>query len=823
MYKVTELEILHNKRLHSGLIDHVVVKPHSLYQIIIGPNGFGKSAMLDEVTAFPSTGSAFDKGGLSRLKMETDHGVIETKSIFENDGKHEFWLNGENLNDGGTSTVQRDLVEKYLKINKFTAMIQSGQFSFSEAGAAKRQEVLTELVDSDMTFANQLYVKARKKLNQSIGAVNALEESLIEKERRQISEEEYQQLTERLDEYNRIVTEILKEYQEDNGHFIHPHELQAKWDEFPSKLKSNLKYLPTAPLNAMDRTTWVDKINKLKEHGFGIETRKKALQEEYDEIEIILKRNEDASEENIAKLKIEQRYWEQEIEKCLSLPRYQENWDFPGDNLKQAITELDNVLPEIYAVLTEMEPNIDNRFSRASYTAALTTREQYQQRYNQLSGKQSQLLEQLEHLDTGKEVHCPNCQFHFVPGASSDKRPSIILKLEEVKKGLEKGKEAIEENRLVIEQTEKWIGHFKEMTSLIRACPTAALFFEKASTLVDFKEEPLRAIQVFTLLREDLTTQESLYSSKNKFVEVSEVIGKLTENKVVGIDGLKDRFSKIKNTLERLIEEQLENRQLILDAEKALLTADQYTQYVDECAQQYTTLSTETVRSIEHAFNQTRLALIQDLQGHIGTLTKTLNDAKTLRDQIDDTRVQLEKQKERVEGLKLIFTDMSPNSGVVAEQMNEFIRIFISQMNDILAEIWSHPIEILVGKPTDKTLTYTFPIRLHDSDDYIVGDLKMGSDGQKKIFDFAFQVTAMLYLGLVNVPLELDEVDRPLSPVHKAKLMGFIIKGVESSRFSQVFLISHHPVSHGALPFSDIIDFDFRNATEGVNNYATFS
>ncbi len=822
MIKVIETEISHNKRLRSGLIERILYKPKSPYQIIIGPNGFGKSALLDEITAFPSASNMFDKNGFSRLLLETDHGLIETKTIVGSDVKHEFWLNGENLNDGGTSTVQKDLVQKYLAVDKLSAMIQAGQFSFSGAGAAKRQEVLTALADSDMSFANSLFGKARKKLSHSIGAVNALEESLAEKETQRMSDDERATLTARLTEYQSIVTEVLKDYNEEQNRSQDSAGIQYQWQQLPQQIKETLKQLPDTPLNATNRSLWLEKINKLKEYVFGLETRKKALQEEYDELELILKRNADASEENLARLRNEVNHWDRQFQQASLEKLYAPEMVIEETTLEMALEQLAMIFPEWSKTLTEIQPDPEGRFTRQGYEILLNNRQRFQEHYNSLSAKYAQTLEQIDHINQGKEVQCPQCRFQFIPGVSSDSRPRLTKQAEELKESMIQGEKAIAENQRNIEEVEQWLSQYRNLIGLRNQAPAAKGLFAQLDKQVTLKDEPLRAVQVMLLLKEDLEKHLEVYRAKNKLREAQLVLSQLQENVVTGIDGVRVRFVKVKETLEDIYSELARSKEEGKLYERGLNLADQYTNAVEAVTGNYEKLVKDTVSGIQYLFNETRLLLIQDLQGHIGTLTKTLNDAKTLEDQINDTRKQLEKQKEKVDCYRLLVGTLSPKSGAVAEQMNEFIKVFIGQVNEVIADIWTHSMELLIGKPNDSDLSYEFPLRLHDSDDYIVPDMRTGSDGQQKIIDFAFQITAMLYLNLNNVPLCLDEVDRPLSPEHKARLMQFITRGVENGRFSQVFLISHHAVSHGALPFSDIIDFDFRHPKDGVNTVAEF-
>lgn len=819
MYKVLEIEITHNKRLRSGLIESLVYKPESLFQIIIGPNGVGKSAVLDEITAFPSEGGAFDKNGISRLKIETDEGIVETKSLFTSGGKHEFWLNGENLNDGGTAAVQKDLVQKHFKMDKVSFTVANGQFSFSKVKPTARQEILTQLGDNDLTFAYNLYNKARKKFTHATGAVNALNESLVEKETMDLTDEVVGQLQGRLNDYQHRVTELLT----DLGHqVVQPGSLQSRWSNLNHKVKQTAANLPNVPLNAISRELWAEKIHTLEDSLLRVKTQQNALGEEFDGLSDILKRSADSSEENLERLRNELVYLDNELVRLDTHPIFDHTLFSGYDKCRQAAFELNQIFDEWKQVLGEIPSDSEGRFTREYYVDLKDRKIKFQNHYNALSAKRATLMEQLEHLDSGKEVHCPKCKLIFIPGVSSDSRPRLTANLEEIATSLKKGEEAIRDIESDIAQVELWLDGYRKLIGLEKVCPSAAGFFQCLQKIVDVKAEPLRAIHVGLNLLEQTVLMAEKERFREKRAETFKLLKTLEVNIVSGIEGVQSRYAKVKETLGLLTVEQLSIQKQLSDFNTGLQKADNYERSVDSIVKEYGDLVVSNAQEVENLFNQTREILIQDLQGHIGTLTKTLNDVKTLRDQIADNRVQLERWKKKVEGYKHLAASLSPKSGLVAEQMNEFISVFIAQVNEVIAEIWTYPMEILVGKPTDTELTYVFPIKLHDDNSLIVPDLKDASDGQSAIVDFAFQITAMLYKGLVNVPLLLDEVDRPMEPAHKERLMRFITSGVENGRFSQVFLVSHHAISHGALPFPDIADFNFLNPDPKSNKVITF-
>lgn len=821
MYKILEAEIAHNKRLQSGLIEQLHFTPESPYQIVIGPNGVGKSAFLDELTTYPSEGSAFDKGGYSRLRIETEEGIIETKSNFGSSGKHEFWLGGENLNEGGTSTVQKELAEKYFKMNKVNFSIVNNTFSFTGSRSASRQEILTQLGDNDMTLAFNIFNKAKRGISHSQGALNALKESLVEKETMNLSDEDMEQLQSRLDDYQDRTTRILTELQSNNTS-IDITLLRLQWETLSRDIDFTVRAIPKVPLDAPNRDVWVGKINDVEEDLLRIKTYQNVLGEEFDGLSDILKRSADSSEENIGKVRGEIDYWEKERESLKAIKVYDVDFSTLVERADIAFEEVKNVFGDWRRVMEEMPSDPEGTFTRENYTKDKESLVKFRQHFNALSGKRSHALEQLQHIDNGVEVHCPNCKFHFIPGVSSDSKPRLLSNLEEYSQSLKKGEAIIEETEDRVQRIDQWLNGYRQLMGLEQLCPHGAVFFNRVKELSDFKASPVGAIGVAMELFEQLKLLAEIEKVNQKVLESKRTLKSLEENTVAGIEEIRERHHKVNGQLTELTTRRVDLERSLSGLVDALKEADSFCRRLDETVDQYEITKNTAISYIDGQINLARKVILSELQGHIGTLTKTLNEVKSLRAQIDDTRKQIGKQEKRLAGFKRIVNSLSPKSGLIAEQMNEFVTNFIGQMNEVIADVWTYPMEIMVGKPNDTELTYTFPVMLHGDPEKVAPDISETSDGQKSFIDFAFKVTAMLNLGLINVPISLDEVDRPLEPAHKERLMKFISEAVENERFSQVFLVSHHAISHGALPYSDVNDFNYANPEPGSNKTIKF-
>ncbi|UQT03114.1 exonuclease subunit 2 [Serratia phage vB_SmaS-Totoro] len=825
MLKLLEVSISHNKRFKSGLIDRIVYTPESAYQVIVGPNGSGKSALLDELTSYPSPSASFYKNGESRRKLQRDGITYECVSDFKSGSKHEFWKEGVNLNEGGTLVVQKDLLEKELGITDLSHQIATDRLVFSTMTPAKRQEVMSQLINQDLTLAYSLFNKARTKLRDATGAKRMLEESLVNKQTMDLSEEEYVMLQERLKEYEGKVTDLLTDYNDQNGTSMTIDQVMGQWMKFSEgDLKGWRRYVPDSPANAVDEATFNQRIEKLQMSLNGLTTQGAALQEEYDNLDDTVKRLGDTSAENVEKLKDEREY---HLKRIARLEHSSENIMFRPDiyspemNFSAAKEELKRVFTKWSDSLISLTPNTEGKFTRNNLEEVQRKIRTGKESYNALVFQRQRAEEQLEHFTKGEQINCPQCSYKWTPGTRPEDQPRLVAKIAHLNEQIAKGDRYLSDLSVTEQEIVEWSNLYREVISLEKGCSAASELFNRIHHELNISEQPVNAVGMAHNLIEDLERFVEIDNSQRIINETEAILQRLKDNNVTGVDQLKLRMEQLRK---RLSDNAMEQDRLIVVLNGMEQQRNQIRRFMDkadELENRFENLYTEGHRTINNVFNQVRKILIADLQGHIGTISKQLNDVKTLRDQIADNEKQLAEQQRLIVGYSKIVEDLSPKAGIIAEQMSEFIETFVGQMNEVIAEIWTYPMEVMVGKPTDSELSYVFPVFLPESDS-IVPDVKETSDGQIGVIDFAFKITAMMYLNQVNVPLLLDEVDRPLEPAHKAKMINFISGSVENERFSQVFLISHHAGSHGSLPFPDVVDFNHRDPREESNKVISF-
>jgi ABC-type Mn2+/Zn2+ transport system ATPase subunit len=139
-------------------------------------------------------------------------------------------------------------------------------------------------------------------------------------------------------------------------------------------------------------------------------------------------------------------------------------------------------------------------------------------------------------------------------------------------------------------------------------------------------------------------------------------------------------------------------------------------------------------------------------------------------------------------------------------------------MNALIRKIWSYPMRVLdcgVAGQAGAELDYKFPLMVN-KDSNVVPDIKDASSGQQEIINLAFKVTAMMYLGLQESPLFLDEFGKTFDEAHRTQAMHVIKSLMDQKPFTQLFMVSHYESTYGAFTNSEICVLCPNNITTPV-------
>ncbi len=150
---IADIELHLAKRLLVRGIKNFKATFSSLYQIILGTNGSGKSYLLSELSPLPGIAKMFEKGGYKKITIHDDgHIFVLTNKFDSGSGVHSFVMDGVDLNENGTGTIQKELVAKYFKglTPELFSVLTYRKFSrFTEMDTNKRRSYMMMLSGID--------------------------------------------------------------------------------------------------------------------------------------------------------------------------------------------------------------------------------------------------------------------------------------------------------------------------------------------------------------------------------------------------------------------------------------------------------------------------------------------------------------------------------------------------------------------------------------------------------------------------------------------------------------------------------------------------
>ncbi|AGX01909.1 SbcC [Erwinia phage PhiEaH1] len=820
-YRITESEVVKNKRLMLNAVSRILYRPQSPYQVIVGKNGSGKSTLLKMLTSYNPEAGDFHKQGFMRTKIHANESDYEIVAEAAGKGvRYSFKKNGRELNEGGTRTVQRDLYALEFNYTQDVHEILTGEIRLTRLGPAKRQELFSRIGGTDVTFAYKVYNRLKGKLRDAVGYKRGLEESLVQRQTRDISEEEHEVLKQRLKGYQDTVTELLQEYRPDieDKHADALEAIVARLETIGDKaLEHGKKLIPDAPLDASNRDMYTDRLGGLQLEYQEYATKEKAYQEQYDSLNTTLEQL--VGDGSVDNLEEEVRRLEQQLVSFRNVTWFQPGMEYP--NPEAAWDSISAILPSLQDALFNLPVNADNQYNANALHETNQSLSRGRSLLSKVENEIAQAEARLHHLNEEHDAKCPKCGY----SSNEEKRASEARVLTEKLGTMRTQRETYGKRLVELEEQQgkitEWIRAYERVMSFEQSNPSLKLYFSTLFHAADIMKSPMLLVSIAGNLAVDLEHHAQYAKLSREHADKEKLLLTLQEKDIKGTGQLRARMEQLSKQIEDVVYARVYLHELIKRDQARLEQADTYSRYVDSLTGQVEALGGDVQVALEAMFNRIRKIAIEDLQGWIGTLTKELNDIHTNREAIKDAMEQIRLEEEKIAGYKFAIEGLSPANGLIAKHMTGAINNFINEMNSIIRQIWTTPLEVMpCGFDDNAELTYVFPVVVNEDDSHPAKDVNQCSDGQVEIIDFAFKVVALLQLGQEGAPLLLDETDRPLEVAHKTRLMNYVKELIENNVFSQVFLISHHEAAWGALPFHDVLEVGLHKSHPDYNKVA---
>jgi DNA repair exonuclease SbcCD ATPase subunit len=798
--------------------------PTKNLMVIIGSNGSGKSSLLSELSPLPSHHTEFDKG-IDAGK--TWHGMhknsrYELVSIYDKGtGHHSFKKDDVELNEGRTYQVQIDLCKQEFGLTFDIEDIITGRTKFSQLPTNKRRDWLTRMSPVDLGYAFNLLSKVDDEARGQKKVVDHMTKRLVNENVDMIDMSEIGRLkTERTRLTDRVNRLFLFRDQSTRKQFHHDSDAQTELTNILNKAKALLKRYPR-----LSDSTKLSGVGEFQEQVNGRLSELNAAQavtdhmiEDLDKLRATAPAQvERMSPEDIQELKDRLNDYLQQSSDYMSVVN-----GYSGEPplcqvgvFGDPLAKLDDAFDRAFTLMSSIPNNPDGEMSTARYRDVRAQLDEAKQKLRHCEEIISTCLRRIASLKGCEHVECPNCKHSFAPGVDISELPKVEERLRQATAGEERYKAEIKTCEEYLDRYQDYAGYvqqFQQITRDHRDFDTVWSWMVGGERLFrkprEYTNDLVRWHSAQRAMVQAETANEHIKTLRNQLAAIEAIdfdaAGYIQERTVKLDREINDKLLAQQATREQL-EAFMRSGKAIEDYQTELLQCvAMYEQWVEKAKRHAAWL-------IDSAFEQEIRATHQQL----GATESQLHEATRRETEIMLLQETVADSADALADLQLLSKALSPKGGLIGQYMLGFLQGVCQLVNAVIDEVWTYPLVVLPAKIDRDDIDYKFPMSVGDGA-VNPPDIDCGSDSQKEIVNFAFMCSMMLYLGLEEYPLFLDEFGRTFDEAHRTRLVPFITRLIEMQNFRQIFYISHFESTHGAFNQAEVIVMDPTNVTVPV-------
>lgn len=819
---IKRLVLKEYKRLMLNNIKEIEYTPNSPFQLILGTNGSGKSSLLRELSPLPAFSGDYTKDGSKTIELEENNNNYILTSTFKNGNKHSFIRNGEVLNDEGTAMVQKELIEKYFSYTQEIHDLLIGDIQLTDMAPQKRREWFTKLSPNNLEYAIAVFNHIKSRVRDTQGAQLHVSKRLTAETNKLLSLTDIEGID---DKVATLKKDIIIFLESKDSQFEDP-------DKNEQILMSLLQEIEEESINIIKRIDYrlfdvftdpedVERKTHETENEYNLSTNTLKLKiNEYVEMENLLNTIQQAGVSGLDGLKEKKNNIEKEKNKLLS----QIKQFHSIENVETVVVRNDDVLSLAEGIISILPDNESGVYSKEKMQLRKVRLEEMTNENFSLRMAKNRSEERYELIQQAKEVECPQCRYSWKPGISENELESLSKKIEIVTKKLESLDSEMKHYKDYLEKAEEYISNWKRFKNIVDDNPQFKQLWDcllEDNLVIKY---PKKAIVLLYTWKEDSNTLFRLMKLEKELNDIQIAFDAASAiESTSSITAFNDRLLSLTKEIELLT---IKNNDLKGQWEfhKEVLV------YYKDIFLNYKKLESKVDYLID-VFNQYQKGKknvilnkgLTYMNMELGQIQNKLNEVKTLENLINELNKDSAELEIDYSGYKLLMDELSPVNGLIADQLYGNIKCIVSQMNEIISQIWTYDLEILPCGLESNDLDYKFPIQVKSASN-IVKDINDGSTAQVEIINFAFKLVVMLYLNMSHYPLYLDELGHSFDEQHRANVMNYIKLLVDSKRHSQLFMISHYAPQYGSMTQAEICVLDSRNISMPFthNQHVTF-
>lgn len=817
---IKEIEIKNNTRLMIRGTTLIRVNFTEIHQLILGTNGCGKSTLVQELSPLPPQGSDYLKNGYKKVVIEHENKTYTLVSKFAvQAGKHSFIDNetGEEMNQGGTQSVQRTLISEIFNYDQSLHDVLTDQTKFTNMSPKHRRDWLTRISGTNLDFAIELFNKLRRAQRDEEAVVKHLTSRLNKESDDLPSEDDLHTLEARFVNLDKQIKTFYE--QRVTRHTLPPDRMFEVVDKcIKDATQLALEILWTDYSFSDPQVTSLDTLKELRSslqsQVNSDNERIKALNEEHHEISRLLTETQGITDESqLQQLKDRLLECNQEISEYSRQTTLIKECDNAIEINGRALGISDQLLH----IATEFVDNTEGYFTKQKRLDTENIINELNMKLTQHNRHIRELEHNISHIKRTDATVCPKCNHTFKAGISESDLPSF-------EQGIRDHNAAI-----ALLETEKSV-HVAYMDEYTIYRNNYMLYMDILNRNKDltFLNQYIRPIDllvdapslIVNRMNACLNDLDKLASIQRLMPEVYQLEAAIDKVNSVRSNGnyTQERLLKIEVAISEL------KRRIGDNDRRVLILTREHDKYTD-VTRRYAALTTQLDNlnaAIEETYVSNKKQVIERMITNVNTdlahVNMELNKARNKQNIVDDVARMRDITMTKSNAYKVLVNEINPTTGLIADYFKQFIEQFVEQMNIIINKVWEHNIELLPCDVDSDGLTYKFPLRVNDKP-YGPPDGAKGSNSQISMVNFAFKIVVMVYLGLDDYPLYLDELAPDLDEKHRINIISFVRSFVESKRCSQMIMVSHYATGYGAFTNAEILILDDENLIDIPQTY----
>lgn len=815
-YIFQRLHLKGHRVLESVGINEIEYNPTSPFQIIMGSNGSGKSTLFSELHVLPADHNYYTLGGFKTIELRYNDKQyrLHSEKVSEKSMHHYFYVDGEDINGGGTAAAQKTLVLEHFGLTPDLISIINGSMLFSRMDTATRRRVITQLVGTNLDKALSVFNKLKTKHRDSVGTHKYLRNRIAEEENSLLTEDQVKRIRDAESMLHNDLTILI------NNKVAKTNPSSQVWVDLQNLMRivevdgATLQKVSIAVPECLSSYKFTSlgqiatALEDFKQQRVSNQELLRHCQAEFETwretIETIQSKGlENASREMVESRLSDLKYLHGELVDGVEVYHYQ-------TDSATAIQQAHQLHATLLELITALPDNSDKRLQRQKYDQLMVSNVENDLRLKQAEAKFAMAVEKIDHIEKAATVDCPQCGYYWQPGVGVGE----IVKIREHRNKLEAHitelKTKLETDRRYVAECGSYLETLRTISVTFQAYPLMKPLWEtlvKKSILTTRPYNTISELKVWT-------------SHLEKFAEMDRVTIEIGEQeKILGIMKTLDDYgsSDFINNVQELSDKisALTEKDIVLDKRLQEVTKyyrlmDAYHKQLDRLVNAHDTL-TNLVNNYQEALRQESIdGQIRLLQGELAVIRQELVGAEVAQGMVDDLKRELVKNELEKEAWQILTDEMSPTSGLIADQLKLSITGLTLQWNNHFKQIWEYDMEIQPCGLESDELDYKFPVIIRNFHP-AVKDVSQMSGGQVDLVDFAFRLVTMQYCGHPDHPLLLDELAPTFDEKHRANLVMYLQNLVESHTNNQMFMISHYYTSHGSFNSAETCIMDPKN------------